>query len=173
MNDRPYSHKTTVTCSYPVPHSVLPLLPPILSWTELPPGPTSHGAELLLSQITITWAVPQFRMLPPGHMHMVVLIHLLNPRADAGSIRSSGLLGFRAAPRNLLVQLWALVAVSNSNSEVPHRIPGLSKSLPVPQRCWAKVCRDSGNNLVCFAWGSGNGGVRNWVIKKLNNQDGG
>jgi len=53
------------------------------------------------------WAVPQFWTLPSGYLHMVVFIHLLNLRADAGSVRSSVLLGFAVTPRNLLVQLWA------------------------------------------------------------------
>lgn len=81
----------------------------------------------------------------------------------------SGHLGFLALGQLLETSLCSyglLVAVSNSNSEVPQHVRGLSKSLPVPQGCWEKVCRDSGNNPVHFAWGSGNGGVRNEVIKK-------
>lgn len=87
---------------------------------------------------------------------MVVFIHVLDTRADAGSVRSFGLLGFGVTPRNLLMQL--LVTVSNGNSEVSHHRPALV--------LLGKVCRDSGNNPVCFAWASGNSGVRNCVIKK-------
>ena len=75
---------------------------------ELAPGPAAHGLELLLSQITMSWAVPQFRILPPGHMHVVVFIHL---RGQVPAL--SGHLGFFASgvsPRNLLVQPQAASA---------------------------------------------------------------
>lgn len=63
-----------------------------LGWSWVPGQLQRVG--LLLSQITMPQAVPQFRILPPSHMDVVVFIHLLSPRAGAGSIRSSGLLCF-------------------------------------------------------------------------------
>lgn len=81
----------------------------------------------------------------------------------------SGHLGFfvvGAAPRNLLEQLWAAGGSKQQDlrGTLPHTSPEQLVTCATKQL--GKGLQGLGNNPECFAWRSGNGGGRNWVIKK-------
>lgn len=141
MSSKLCFHKTTVTCSYPVPSLICHCSHS--SWMELAPRSAAHGIELLLSHITITWAVPQFRTFNPGHMCVVAFIHLFSRRASAGCQVIWASLLWEQILETSLSSYGLLVAVSSRISEVHCHIAHLSNSLRVPQCSWGKVYRDS------------------------------
>lgn len=81
----------------------------------------------------------------------------------------SGHLGFfavQAAPRNLFEQLWATSGSKERDlrGTLPYSSPAQLITCATMQL--GKGLQGLANNPECFNWGSGNGGGRNWVIKK-------